>query len=74
MKTGTGSASEQIILNPDGVFVRNLRKRIKGNNGNCICKQEKNRDTKCPCREFRETGVCECGLYVKIGGWGGGDE
>ena len=39
-------------LNPDGVFVRNLKKRIKQNNGYCPCKLLKTPDTKCPARIF----------------------
>ena len=34
-------------LNPAGVFVRNLKKRIKQNNGYCPCKLLKTPDTKC---------------------------
>ena len=48
-------------LNPDGVFVRNLKKRIRGNNGYCPCKLLKTPDTKCPCRDFREGRGCNCG-------------
>lgn len=28
----------KIILNPDDIFVRNLKKRIKANNSYCPCK------------------------------------
>ena len=48
-------------LNPDSVFVRNLKKRIKQNNGSCPCKLLKTPDTKCPCRDFREGHGCDCG-------------
>ena len=48
-------------LNPDGVFVQNLKKRIKQNNGYCPCKLLKTPDTKCPCRDFREGRGCDCG-------------
>ena len=27
-----------VMLNPDGVFVKNLKKRIKANTGFCPCK------------------------------------
>ena len=53
-----------VIKNPDSEFVRNLKKRIKANNGYCPCQIEKTADTKCPCREFRETHYCCCGLYI----------
>lgn len=56
----------KVIKNPDEEFVRNLKKRIKDNNKYCPCRIEKTQDTKCPCREFRETGDCICGLYIKI--------
>lgn len=48
-------------LNPDGAFVRNLKKRIKRNNGYCPCKLLKTPDTKCPCMDFREGRGCDCG-------------
>lgn len=35
------------------------------NGGHCPCKQEKTRDTICLCKEFRETGKCACGLFVR---------
>ena len=53
------------MLNPDSVFVSNLRKRIKQNNKYCPNKAERVPDNKCPCREFRENGSCDCGLYIK---------
>ena len=52
------------ILNPDKEFVKDMRVRIKANNGYCPCVPYKNPDTKCPCKEFREDGVCHCGLYI----------
>ena len=56
----------QVIKNPDEVFVRNLRKRIKNNNGYCPCKLERNPDNKCPCKDFREGRGCDCGLYIEL--------
>lgn len=38
---------------------------ISENGGHCPCKQEKTRDTICLCKEFRETGKCACGLFVR---------
>lgn len=29
----------------------------------CVAPFAHNGDTICPCREYRETGVCHCGLY-----------
>lgn len=53
------------MLNPDETFVRGTKKCIKQNNGYCISKPEKTPDTKCPCKEFRETGTCDCCLFIK---------
>ena len=52
------------IKNPDTEFLYNLRKRIKANSGFCPCKREKTKDTKCPCKDFRENGDCACGMYI----------
>lgn len=53
------------MLNPDDVFVKGCKKRIKQNNGYCLSKRDKVPDNKCPCSEFRENGECDCGLYIK---------
>ena len=34
------------------------------NDGYCPCQVEKNEDTKCPCKMFRESHECVCELYV----------
>lgn len=44
-------------------------KAVKNNGGYCPCMLEKNEDTKCPCKKFREQnepGECHCGRYVKV--------
>ena len=63
----------KFMLNPDAEFVKGLKQRIKKNSGFCPCRLEKNPDTKCPCKEFREQiadenfeGYCHCLLYKKI--------
>lgn len=56
----------KVIKNPDAEFVKNLRKRIKNNNGFCPCRIEKTPYTKCPCMEYQTTGECICGLYIKV--------
>ena len=40
---------------------------MRQNKGYCPCKIEKNDDTKCICKEFREgdLGICHCGVYEK---------
>lgn len=54
--------------NPDVDFVKEIKKEIKNNNGYCSNALVKNKDTKCPCKNFREqttSGYCDCGLYYK---------
>lgn len=59
-----------VYKNPDTEYAEEVRKRIKENNGYCPCKLEKNKDTKCKCKEFRdqvaagEEGACHCGLWI----------
>ena len=56
-----------IYRNPDTEYVKEVRHRLKENNGYCPCALVKNEDTKCMCKEFREMkeGMCSCGLYIK---------
>lgn len=56
-----------IQQNPDREFVMDLQRQIKQNSGYCPNRLERNQDTKCICKEFREQGegVCRCGLYIK---------
>ena len=46
----------------------NIAAAVKANDGYCPCRRVKNEDTKCMCKEFRESGLgeCHCGLYEKI--------
>lgn len=59
----------KVILNPDGNYVKEIRERIRSNDGYCPCSVEKNKDTKCMCKNFREQidrgeiGYCHCELY-----------
>lgn len=42
---------------------------VKENDGYCPCLIQKNEDTKCPCKEFREqehAGKCRCGRFIKL--------
>ena len=57
-----------IILNDDAELVADIQAKLKENNGYCPCRLEKNEDTKCMCKEFREQklGECHCGLYKKV--------
>lgn len=56
----------QTIKNPDQEFLKKFKKRLKDNGGYCPCRPSKTPDTKCRCREYRETGECICGLYIKV--------
>lgn len=59
----------KVSLNPDGEHVKEIRAKLKANNGYCPCAIEKTRDTKCMCKQFREQidrgepGYCHCELY-----------
>ena len=57
----------KIVVNPNKDIVNEVRRKLKENDGYCPCSLIKNEDTKCMCKEFRETevGECHCGLYVK---------
>ena len=57
----------KIELSKDDELVREIRQKIKENDGYCPCCLERNEDTKCMCKEFREqkSGECHCGLYYK---------
>ncbi len=33
--------------------------------GHCPCRLERIPDNICPCKEFRETGICICNLFEK---------
>lgn len=41
---------------------------VKANDGYCPCLIERNADTKCMCKDFRdmESGTCHCGRFVKL--------
>lgn len=56
-----------IKQNPDREYAKEVRKKLKDNGGYCPCRLEKTPDTKCMCKEFRESeeGMCHCGLYIK---------
>ena len=59
---------QEIHVNPDKDYVKEIRDKLKANGGYCPCRLSKNEDTKCICKEFREQeedGYCHCGLYFK---------
>ena len=59
-----------VYENPDREYAEEVRQLIRDNNGYCPCKLEKNKDTKCKCKDFIDqvkqgiVGSCHCGLYV----------
>ena len=57
----------KITYNQDKQIVDKILDVLDKNNGYCPCKLEKNNDTKCMCKEFKEQkeGYCHCGLYIK---------
>jgi ferredoxin-thioredoxin reductase catalytic subunit len=56
-----------IRLSEDIELVKEIREKLKENDGYCPCKIEKTEYTKCMCKEFREQkdGECHCGLFYK---------
>ena len=62
-----------IKVNPDKEIADAVREGLKQKGGYCPCRLERNEDTKCICREFREQmadpdfeGYCHCLLYYKF--------
>ena len=51
---------------------KEILKQLKERGGYCPCALEKNKDTRCMCKDFRDKiengyiGECNCGLYVSI--------
>lgn len=61
-----------VKFNEDKEVVKTIQEGLKKNGGYCPCRLEKNNDTKCMCKEFREQikdpdfeGYCHCMLYYK---------
>ena len=43
-----------------------LLKALLERGGYCPCQPNQDRDTMCPCRNYRKDGKCICGLFVKV--------
>ena len=59
----------EIIPSPDFLHRKKIEEAIKNNGGYCPCKIDKNEDTLCICKEFRDSnksGYCHCGRYYKV--------
>lgn len=57
------------IPSPDFIHRKEVEEAIKENDGYCCCALEKNIDTACMCKDFREQnhyGFCHCGRYYKV--------
>lgn len=61
-----------VKLNEDEEVVKVIKEGLAKTGGYCPCRIEKNEDTKCMCKEFREQvkdpnfeGYCHCMLYYK---------
>lgn len=55
--------------NPNEVAFKEISEAVKANDNYCCCAITKDDDTKCMCKEFRESeesGFCHCGRYYKI--------
>lgn len=63
-----GEAREEIrrlIIDADVT----VQEAIDANDGYCPCAIERDEDTRCPCKEFREMeghGECRCGRFEKV--------
>ena len=61
-----------VKLNEDEEVVKVIKDGLKRNDRYCPCRLERNNDTKCMCKEFRDQikdpnfeGYCHCMLYYK---------
>ncbi len=58
----------KIRLNPDSKTAKDIKDSVILNDGYCPCRIQKTEDTKCMCKDFREStelGLCHCGLYER---------
>lgn len=66
------NSKPKVRLNEDKEVVAQIKKDLEARDGYCPCRLQKNEDTKCICKEFREQiadpefeGYCHCLLYYK---------
>lgn len=57
----------KVTVTKDTELAKQVREKLRNNDGYCPCAIEKTEDTKCMCKDFREQGIgyCHCGLYYK---------
>lgn len=59
----------KVIPNPDPEIFKQVTEKVIANDGYCPCLLEKNPDTKCMCKDFRDQttpGFCHCTRFMKI--------
>jgi len=59
----------KIIKNPDKEEYEEITQDVTNNDNYCPCLSQRNNDTKCMCKEFREQtaeGYCHCGRFLKV--------
>lgn len=59
----------EIVPSPNFIQRKKIEEAVKNNDGYCPCKIDKNEDTLCMCKEFRDSnksGYCHCGRYYKV--------
>ena len=62
----------KIVQNTDIKLVETIKESLENNDGYCPCRVEKTSDTKCMCKEFKDSFLnnieteCHCGLYYSI--------
>lgn len=54
------------MFNPNDSAREHLLSVLLQGGGYCPCQPKKDRNTMCPCKNYRLDGKCICGLYVKI--------
>ena len=54
------------MFNPKDGAREHLLTALLQSGGFCPCQPQKDRDTMCPCRNYRQDGKCICGLFVKV--------
>lgn len=58
-------------LNDDGARVLKIIKGLQRNHelyghAYCPCKLDRTEENICPCKEYKSTSVCKCGLYKQL--------
>ena len=59
----------EILKNPYEEELKEIIEAVEANGGYCPCAMEKNDDTHCMCKEFRDsknTDFCHCGRFYKV--------